>query len=133
MEEPGYFTVADLLELGWTKGLIGRYLGPPNRYFPVDHFLNWTGKKAWRVEWVELTEMTQGFEAGFLRSARTRGLSREATEEVIDRIYLAREESPYRVVELESDCQQRLNACASGAADLINEARRRGYRTPHKC
>ncbi len=70
MVEAGYLTVQDLLDRGWTRGLIDRYLGPPNRRFPVHHWLNWTGKNAWRIEWVEMTEMTQGFEAGFLRSAK---------------------------------------------------------------
>jgi hypothetical protein len=133
MVEPGYYTVKDLLGLGWTRGLIDRYLGPPDRRFPVDHWLNWSGKKAWRIDWVELAEMTQGFETGFLRSARIRYLPDEEVEKVIDRIYAAREQAPFHREQIEDDWTRRMNACASSAADLINSARAMGYRTPHKC
>ena len=133
MVEEGYLTVEDLLDRGWTRGLIDRFLGPPDRRFPVNHWLNWSGKKAWRVEWVELTEMTQGFEVGFLRSARVRGLPTWMVEEVIDRIFDAREQAPFKVEEVEDEWTRRVNACAAGAADLINTARAMGYRTPHKC
>lgn len=133
MVEAGYLTVEDLLERGWTRGLIDRYLGPPDRRFPVNHWLNWSGKKAWRVEWVEMTEMTQGFEAGFLRSARVRRLPTWMVEEMIDRIYEAREQAPFKVEQVEDEWTRRINACADGAADLINTARAMGYRTPHKC
>lgn len=133
MVEAGYLTIEDLVERGWTKGLIERFLGTPDRRFPVDHWLNWSGKKAWREEWVELTEMTQGFEAAFLRSAKCRNLSRYEIEDVIDRIYAAREEAPFRVEQIEDEWTRRINACAASAADLINSARAMGYRTPHKC
>lgn len=133
MLDPGYLAVRDLVTRGWTRGLVQRYLGPPDRLFPVVHWLNWSGKKAWGIEWVELTEMTSGFEAGFLRSARIRRLPKLQVEVVIDRIYRLREATPLKHQQIEEDWQRRINACASAAADLISEARRRGYRTPHKC
>jgi hypothetical protein len=133
MDEEGYLTVKDLLGRGWTRGLINRYLGMPDRRFPVDHWLNWSGKGAWRIEWVELTEMTQGFEAGFLRSARIRRLPIPKVGEVIDRIYASREQSPFRLEQVEDEWIGRINTCAASAADLINSARAMGYRTPHKC
>ena len=110
MVEAGYLTVQDLLDRGWTRGLIDRYLGPPNRRFPVHHWLNWTGKNAWRIEWVEMTEMTQGFEAGFLRSAKARRLPRSEAEAMIDRIYTQREEAPFKVEPVVSEEQRRMNA-----------------------
>lgn len=131
--EAGYYTVEDLVDRGWTRGLIDRFLGTPDRRFPVDHWLNWSGKKAWREEWVELTEMTQGFEAAFLRSAKRRKLPRYVIEEVIDRIYAAREKAPFRIEKIEDEWTRRINACAASAAELINSARAMGYRTPHKC
>lgn len=133
MVEPGYYTVADLRELGWTRGLIERYWGPPDTYLPVDHWANWIGKKAWRIEWVEQIEMTQGFEAGFLRSARIRRLPVEKVEEVIDRIYRTRENGTSSTEIIQRDSERLLNAQLAQAADFLGEARRRGYRTPHKC
>ena len=133
MVEAGYLTVQDLLDRGWTRGLIDRYLGPPNRRFPVHHWLNWTGKNAWRIEWVEMTEMTQGFEAGFLRSAKARRLPRSEAEAMIDRIYTQREEAPFKVEPVVSEEQRRMNAYFNEIGELFAEARRRGYRTPHKC
>ena len=131
--EPGYLTVADLKARGWTRGLVRQYLGLPDRLFPVDHWLNWSGKGAWLIDWVELTEMTQCFEAGFLRSARIRRLPRSDVEVVIERIIALRERSPYRIEQIEESWRRRMNACVAAAAEAISDARSRGYRTPHKC
>jgi hypothetical protein len=131
--EEGYLGVEDVISRGWTRGLITQYLGHPDRMFPVNHWKNYSGKYAWRVSTVELAEMSQGFERGFLHSARIRRLSRFEIEDVIDRIYLLREVglTPEPV---ETDpFLAKLNACADYAAGLFAEARHRGYRTPHKC
>ena len=72
--DDGYLTVSALRELGWTRGLIKQHLGPPDRLLPVQHWKNWSGKKAWHADTVELVEMTQGFELSFLQSARIRRL-----------------------------------------------------------
>ncbi len=133
MVEQGYLTVQDLLDAGWTRGLIDRYLGPPDRLFPVNHFRNFYGKKAWRIEWVDSQMMTQGFELGYLRSAKSRRLPKFQIEEMIDRIYQLREEAPTKVEVIKSEEQRKLNAVFYDIAELFSEARRRGYRTPHKC
>ena len=129
----GYLTVAELLELGWTKGLIKRFLGLADCLFPVDHWRNYSGKKAWLISTVELIEMTQGFEAAFLHSAKYRSMSEAEIERVLSRIYDLRESCHLTPDQILSDVEARLQACAAHAADSINEARRRGYRTPHKC
>ena len=129
----GYLTVADLCELGWTRGLIKRFLGQPDRLFPVDHWRNYSGKKAWLISTVELIEMTQGFEAAFLRSAKFRKISRAEIERVLSRIYELRESCQLTPEQVESEFERRIQVCAAQAADLLNEARRRGFRTPHKC
>ena len=77
--------------------------------------------------------MTQGFEAGFLRSAKARRLPAAACEVMIDRIYALREQVPCKVEPIESEEQRRMNACFSQIGELFGEARRRGSRTPHKC
>lgn len=128
-----YLTVEELIDRGWTRSLIKIHLGPPDRVFPVAHWLNWSGKKAWLYQTVELVEMTQGFEASYLRGAKIRKLSRESMQQVIDRIYALREGIGMTQDQVETEWQRRINACASSAADYITEARRRGYRTPHKC
>ncbi len=131
--ENGYLTVQELMDTGWTRGLIDRFLGPPNRLLPVNHFRNFHGKKAWRIEWIESMMMTQGFETGYLRSAKSRRLPVTQVEQMIDLIYTLREEAPMKVEVLESEEQRKLNACFYDIAELFSEARRRGYRTPHKC
>ncbi len=133
MVDEGFLIVQNLLDDGWTRGLIARHLGAPNRLFPVNHFRNFYGKKAWRIEWVEAQMMTQGFEHGFLRSAKSRKLPKSQIEEMIDRIYQLREDAPTKVEVLESEEQRKLNACFYDIGELFAEARRRGYRTPHKC
>ena len=131
--EPGYLTVADLIDRGWTRSLIAKHLGPPDELFPVDHWLNWSGKRAWHIQTVELVEMTQGFEASFLRGAKIRKLKRESIEAVIDRIYNLREGLGLTPDKIQSDYETYMRAKCKQAANLISEARRRGYRTPHKC
>jgi hypothetical protein len=131
--EEGYLGVEDVIDRGWTRGLIRKHLGHPDRMFSVNHWLNYSGKYAWRLSTVELAEMSQGFERSFLHSARIRRLREIEVEEVIDRIYLLREVglSPEPV---ETDpFLAKLNACADSAAALFAEARRRGFRSPHKC
>lgn len=127
-----YLTVEELIDRGWTRNLIKIHLGPPDRLFPVDHWLNGSGKKAWLYQTVELVEMTQGFEASYLRGAKIRKLSKESMQEVIDRIYDLREGIGMTQDLVEAEWQRRINACASTTAEHITEARRRGYRTPHK-
>lgn len=128
-----YYTVAQLCEMGWTKGLINRFLGRPDRLFPVNHWRNFHGKKAWLVSTVELIEMTQGFEAAFLHSAKFRLIDTDEIERVLERIYDLRESCTLTPVQIESDFERRLEACAAQTAELFNDARFRGYRTPHKC
>jgi hypothetical protein len=131
--EPGYLTVTDLIDRGWTRSLIAKHLGPPDELFPVDHWLNWSEKNAWHIQTVELVEMTQGFEASFLHGAKIRRLPKDKTEAVIDRIYNLREGRGLTPDQIQSEYESHLRAVCNSAADLISEARRRGYRTPHKC
>lgn len=131
--EAGYLTVADLLERGWTKTLIKKHLGLPDRLFPVNHWKNWSGKKAWQIQTVELAEMTQGFEASFLPGARIRKLPKGQLEVVIDRVYNLREGRAATPDEIRTDAESRLRMASHSDADWIAEASRRGYRTPHKC
>lgn len=129
----GYLTVAELCERGWTRGLIERFLGRPDRLFPVDHWRNYSGKKAWVISTVELIEMTQGFEAAFLRSVKFRKIGRTEIEGVLSRIYELRESCQLTPEQIESELERRVEVCAAKVADSLNEARRRGFRTPHKC
>jgi hypothetical protein len=133
LDEPDYLDVKDLFALGWTRHLVEQHLGPPDELFPVNHWANWSGKKAWRRQTVELVEMTQGFEVDFLRSARRRTLAREVVDAVVARIYSYREGRGLAPDVIESEAERRRKAILKQAADIFSEARRRGYRTPHKC
>lgn len=129
----GFLTVADLVAEGWTRGLIERHLGPENRRMPVDHWRNYSGKKAWAGDWVELVMMTPGFEAGFLRSAHHRKLAPEAIATMLDRIQALREQHRISPAAAEDAHVRWLAACANAAGDAMQRARRRGFRTPHMC
>ncbi len=119
--------------MGWTKGLISRFLGRSDRLFPVNHWRNFHGKKAWLISTVELIEMTQEFEAAFLHSAKFRLIDTDEIERVLERIYDLREGRNRTPERIKSDIERRIEVCAAQAAELFNDARFRGYRTPHKC
>lgn len=132
--KPEFLTSSDLIETrGWTRRLIEKFLGVPDDFVSVNHWLNWSGKRAWLIQTVELAEMTREFELSFLRSAKIRKISREQADAVIERIYALREVSALTPEEIESDFEQRLRVTAKSASSLISLAREKGYRTPHKC
>lgn len=134
LNEPGYLDVCELIsKRQWTRSLIKKHLGHPDRIFPVNHYRNYSGKHAWLQSTIELAEMTQGFEKSFLHGARIRRLQREDIDEVIERIYHLREQGPTAEPMASDNLPAEVAACAHSVAAIFEEARRRGYRTPHKC
>ena len=125
------FAVEDLLTRGWTRTLIERFLEPEDYRNPVDHFRNYTGKKMYQRRRVELTEASAGFEAAFMLSAKRRKLAPERIDATCTRIQELREnrdrlrEANIRVLSQEEIVFRKI-------AELFEQARARGYRTPHK-
>jgi hypothetical protein len=125
------FTVEDLLTRGWTLTLIERFLEPEDYRNPVDHFRNYAGKKMYQRRRVELTEASAEFEAAFMLSAKRRRLAPERIDATCTRIRELREnrdqlrEANIRVLSQEEIVFRKI-------AELFEQARARGYRTPHK-
>jgi hypothetical protein len=67
-----FLDVEELRERGWTETLIARHLGAAERWLGVDHWANYTGKRAWSVERVEVTERTSRFIEDYQKSLRRR-------------------------------------------------------------
>lgn len=54
-----HLDVETLRSRGWTDALIERFLGAPDRFEPVDHSRNFTGKRVYFLERVELAETSR--------------------------------------------------------------------------
>ncbi|MFO0217895.1 MAG: hypothetical protein ACK54I_00665 [Planctomycetota bacterium] len=67
-----YLDVEELRARGWTETLIQKFLGPAETWLGVDHWANFTGKRAWSIERVELTERKPQFIAAFQKSLHRR-------------------------------------------------------------
>jgi hypothetical protein len=125
------FTVEDLLTRGWTLTLIERFLGREDYRDPVDHFRNYAGKKIFQRRRVELAESSAEFESAFTVSAKRRSLPPERIDATCTRIRELREsrdqlrEANIRVLSQEEIVFRNI-------AELFEQARARGYRTPHK-
>ena len=125
------FAVEDLLTRGWTRTLIERFLEPEGYRNPVDHFQNYAGKKMYQRRRVELTEASAEFEAAFMLSAKRRRLAPERIDATCTRIQELREnrdrlrEANIRVLSQEEIVFRKI-------AELFEQVRARGYRTPHK-
>lgn len=125
------FTVEDLLTRGWTRTLIGRFLEREDYRNPVDHFRNYSGKKMFQRRRVELIEASAQFEAAFVLSARRRRLAPERTEDTCTRIRQLRE-SRDQLREANIRVMSQEQIAFRNIAELFEQARARGYRTPHK-
>ena len=79
-----YIDINDLRRRGWTESLIARFLGSPDRWKPVDHWLNWSGKRTWSLERVKNAEGEQDFSEAFEKSAKRRKLSSERVRMMIE-------------------------------------------------
>ena len=125
------FAVEDLLTRGWTRTLIERFLEPEDYRNAVDHFRNYAGKKMYQRRRVELTETSAEFEAAFILSAKRRKLAPKRIDATCTRIQELREnrdllrEANIRVLSREEIVFRKI-------AELFEQARALGYRTPHK-
>jgi hypothetical protein len=72
-----YLDSNQLAMRGWTASLIERFLGEADLWLPVNHWANWTGKRTYFLERVELAEASVEFRTEFERSARRRKLSKK--------------------------------------------------------
>ena len=67
-----YLDRNDLKNRGWTDSLIGKFLGDPVAILPVDHFRNYSGKKAYKLARVQAVEASADFDREFQKSLNRR-------------------------------------------------------------
>ena len=126
------FTVEDLLKRGWTHTLIDHFLGREDYRNPVNHFRNYSGKKVFIRRRVELVEASPQFESSFMASAKRRQISDAAVDEIRARIAELRTRRE-ELIESSIRVPSKEELVLREAAELLSQARSRGYRTPHKC
>ena len=126
-----YFDIYDLSARGWTESLVRKFLGAPDRWEPVDHFRNYTGKRTYFLGRIEAVEASDEFSGAYRSSLKRRKIGddgeaafRAAREETAGAVRAWREQ-------LTPDDLKRLRLLDAAAGE-VGEARERGYRTPHR-
>lgn len=126
-----YLDHAQLADRGWTRALVARFLKRPDSWGTVSHWANFKGKALYDTERVIAAETSVEFAAIFARSVRLRSIG-EAGIAAIKRSR-AEHDTRYRawLATLTPDDIERM-VLVQDVAAIFEEARARGYRTPHK-
>lgn len=125
-----FLSVQDLRSRGWTLRMIDSLLGAEDRRDPVDHWLNYSGRKMYALDRVERAEGLYSFESAFLDACgRSTALS-AMKEQVLERARRFRQERRAEEPPLEASADDRRLA---ELTEFFAVGRRLGYRTPHKC
>jgi hypothetical protein len=126
-----YLDIQDLYSRGWTESLVKKFLGKPDRWESVDHFRNFTGKRTYFLGRIQAAEASEEFDRAYRSSLKRRRID-AALEAVFQR---NRQETAGSVEvwrEQLTPEDLRTREILNAAAGELEEARRRGYRTPHK-
>ena len=116
---------------GWTNTLIENYLGEPDHWEAVDHWANVRGRATYFAQRVMLAESQAGFKYDFGASVHRRRLTSERLDQIL--AYRAQWNDKYgSLVENTLAENDPKLALIRKAAALFEDARSRGYRTPHK-
>jgi hypothetical protein len=126
-----YLDIETLRRRGWTEALIKKFLGEPDRRIPVDHWANFTGKSVYFLGRVEGAESDAEFQTAFQKSLHRRRIDqagvanfmaeRAKTAGAVDQWANSMTEDDLRRMEV-----------SKRIAEIFQEARARGFRTPHK-
>lgn len=126
-----HLDVQQLRSRGWTDALIQRFLGAPDARVSVDHWANYSGKRVFFLERVELAEASRDFLTAFDTSVRRRKLSPVAVEGFRSmQRSTAGDLKAWRESRTGDDI--RADVAIRKATQVLEEASRRGFRTPHK-
>jgi hypothetical protein len=126
-----YLDHVQLRARGWTRTMVERFLVRPDRWETVNHWANFKGKATYFVERVLLAEHSPAFKRAFEASARRRRLALQALTEIATARALVDDEYRAWLKTVTPEDVQRM-LLISEAARFFEEARARGYRTPHK-
>lgn len=130
-DERYYLDHAALRARGWTRGLAERFLGSPDRWATVSHWLNYKGKATYFLERVMQVERSDSFKQAYAASLKRRAVPPESASAFQEE--RARLDAEYRdwLKSLNPE-DVRTQLVADAAAAIFEEARAQGYRTPHK-
>ena len=123
-EDQTYLDRNDLKNRGWTDSLIGKFLGDPDAILPVDHFRNYSGKKAYKLARVQAVEASADFDREFQKSLNRRKKGKKYLKAVL----AERASTPLRVAGQKTEKEMLLEMAAAELKSAIE----RGLRTPHK-
>jgi hypothetical protein len=125
--ENSFLTTTELIERGWTKTLIRRFLPKPDGALPVKHWKNYRGQDIYSAIKIWNAEHSRDFEIAFMRSwkGRLKGLSPET-------ILAEMRMQPHPEIPARDRKQILLETSVAEASGHLQEARLRGLRTPHK-
>jgi len=121
---PTFLDRNDLKNRGWTETLINKFLGEPDAILPVDHFRNYSGKKAYKLIRVQAAEASPEFDNEFRKSMSRRKKSKQ----YLKTVFAERESTALEVAEEKTEKDMLLEK----AAAEIKSAIKQGMRTPHK-
>ncbi len=125
--ETPFLTTTELLERGWTKTLIRRFLPNPDGSMPVKHWKNYRGQDTYATVKIWNAERSPDFEVAFMKSWKGRMKARLPEE------FLAElRNQPHPEIQSRDKSEVILQTQLAEAASYLQEARHRGLRTPHK-
>jgi hypothetical protein len=124
-------TTTELLEHGWSRTLIKRFLPRPDGCVPVDHWANFRGQDTYSAIKVWNIEQSAEFEVAFLKTWK--GRSKRRMKDTSPETVLAdMREAPHPKVPKRTKKEIQRDTVVMEAAAVMKEMRARGYRTPHK-
>jgi hypothetical protein len=124
-------TTNALLERGWTRTLIKRFLPRPDGCIPVDHWANFRGQDTYSAIKVWNIEQSEEFEVAFLKTwkGRNKGRMKDTSPKTV-LAELRKDTHPKIPKRTKKEVQQ--DTAVLEAAAIMEEMRSRGFRTPHK-
>ena len=130
-DEHLYLDHAQLRARGWTRTLVETFLVKPDRWATVNFWANYKGKATYFVERVIQVEARADCRAALQASLSRRKLPAEDLAEMAAE--RSRVDNDYRAwLKGLTPEEVRTLLLLNDAADAFDEARARGYRTPHK-
>ena len=130
-DETLYLDHVQLRARGWTRTLVETYLVKPDRWASVNYWANYKGKATYFVERVMQVESRSDFRAALQASLNRRKLPAEDLAEM--EAERSRVDNDYRAwLKALTPEEVRTMLILNDAADVFEEARSRGYQTPHK-
>lgn len=123
-----FLTTKQLLERGWTKTLIKRFLPNPDGYAPVSHWMNFRGQDTYAAVKIWNVEQTAEFASAFLKSWKGRMTDRSPKD-----VLAELKQQPHPEIPTRSKEEIVRDTHLAAAAGYLRVAIDRGLWTPHKC